>query len=146
MKKIYLIILLSISFGALKAQLFNQSFTSSTVVGDYVSLTPNTGQFTSISNATNNPSSITANALRYTKTGGSSGYFARNTAFAGPPTFLQVKFDFTLSGNTNTTLAITQATFFLGSVLGDGATEPANSNIHSKFAFSFDLTSGSFYV
>ncbi len=148
MKKILLSLFLTASYFSSKAQLFSQNFTSSSAVSSYVSATPSSSQFTAIgsSNQTNNTTSITASALRFAKTGSGTGYFARNAVFAGPPNFVKVSFDFTLTGNTNVALSNNLATFFIGTTLGDGATDPANTAVHSKFAFSFNNSAGSFYV
>lgn len=146
MKRI-LLILLVVSFCLpIKAQLFTQDFGSSNTISAYVSATPNNTQFTSIGIPANNLASIEGKALRFTKIGNSTGWFARNSAFSGPPKMLKISFDFTLGGNANVALENTQASFFVGTDLGDGATEPGNSKVHSKFAFSFDATSGGFYL
>ncbi len=146
MKKFMLFgLLLGLQFNA-RAQLFSQNFSSSATVADYVNSSPNFGQFTAISNLTNNQTSINAGLLRFSKTGASSGYFARNSIFSGPPSFVKVSFDFTLSGNTNLIVSNNLATFFIGETLLDGATDPANSAVHSKFAFSFNNSNGSFFV
>lgn len=143
MRKLLLSISLIVSITELKAQLFSQNFSSSTVVSNYVSGTPTVNQFTSISNAVNNPSSITANSLRFTKTGGSTGYFARSIAFSGPPQMIQIKFDFEISANPNI-LNTNQATFYIGSTIADNATAPANADFHSRLTFNFDATIGNF--
>jgi len=146
MKKILLYFLPTLFCLPTKAQLFSQDFQGSATLSNYVSATPSVGQFTSIGTPSNNAGSIVSNALRFSKTGNSTGWFARNTNFPGPPSLLQVSFDFTLSGNTNALIALTQANFFVGSSLGDGGTDPGNASVHSKFAFSFNNTNGGFYV
>lgn len=142
MKKIFLFLFLVALYVPSKAQLFSQNFSSSSTVSDYVSATPSSGQFTSINNAANNPTSINAGALRFTKTGGSTGYFARTTAFTGPPTFVQIKFDFQVTGNP-AVLNTNQATFYLGAGLTDN-TSIANGDFHSRVTFNFDATVGNF--
>lgn len=141
MKKILLSILLVSFYFKSEAQLFTQNFSSSTTVTDYVSATPNTGQFTSISSGTNNPSSITGGALRFTKSGGSSGYFARSTNFSATPTLVQIKFDFQISSQASG--ADNQATFYVGDALSDNTTV-TSANFHSRISFNFSATAGSF--
>ncbi|HEX7367611.1 MAG TPA: hypothetical protein VF273_10970, partial [Pelobium sp.] len=141
MKKILLLCLLTSFYFKSEAQLFTQSFNSSTTVADYVSATPNTGQFTSISNGSNNASSITGGALRFTKTGGSSGYFARTAGFAATPTLVQIKFDFQISSQASG--ADYQASFYVGDALTDNV-NITNANFHSRISFNFSATAGSF--
>jgi hypothetical protein len=144
MKKITLLLILIIPIiASAQITIFSQDFSGSSTVSSYVSAIPDVSQFTSIvGNATNNATSITSNALRYTKTGGSTGYFARTSAFAGPPPLAQVKFDFQVSGNP-AALNITQATFYLGAGITD-ATSIANADFHSRVVFNFDATVGNF--
>jgi hypothetical protein len=142
MKKVLLLILTIPFFAKAQTTIFSQDFSSSSTVSSYISATPDAGQFTSISNLTNNPSSISSNALRFGKIGSSAGYFARTTAFAGPPLLVQVKFDFQVSGNP-AAMNITQATFYLGAGLTDAASV-ANADFHSRIVFNFDATVGNF--
>lgn len=141
MKRILLLGIALIVFTELKAQLFSQDFSSSTTVSSYVSATPSIGQFTSINNATNNPTSIISGALRYTKTGGSTGYFARTANFASTPTLIQIKFDFQVSAQASGEDNV--ATFYVGDNLTDN-TSISNSQFHSRISFNFSATAGSF--
>ncbi len=138
-----LLFLLGLSNSVLaQTTIFSQDFSSSAVVADYVSATPNSGQFTAINNATNNPTSITNGTLRFSKSGGSTGYFSRITSFNSSPELLEIKFDFEVSGNPSTP-AITQATFFVGSNFENNTSAPQSGDFHSRITFNFEAT-GSF--
>lgn len=96
MIKNYLFFVLLLSFSvSIKAQIFTQNFSGSTTVSDYVSTTPNSGQFDAISSSGSSLSaSITNNALRFERTATSSMYAYRNFTFITNPTFVQLKLDF----------------------------------------------------
>lgn len=146
MKKLFLSACIVLVYENVKSQIFSQDFSSSSLVSSYVSASPNATQFTSISNLSNNPSSINSNALRFTKTGASSAYFARTAAFSGPPSILQVQFDFQVSNNP-TVQNNNQATFYVGSNLNDNSAVPNNTtDFHSRFTFNFDATIGNFSI
>ncbi len=141
MKKILLLVFLTCFYFEGQAQLFSQNFSSSSTVADYISATPTTAQFTSINNATNNPTSITGGVLRFSKSGGSTGYFARTTGFSSTPTLIQIKFDFQISSQASA--GSNEATFYVGDGLTDNASV-SNSNFHSRVSFNFEATSGEF--
>ncbi|WP_188221678.1 heparinase II/III family protein, partial [Flavobacterium pokkalii] len=104
-KKIFFFLLVSFSL-SLQAQLLKQDFSSSTVVSDYVSGTPSLGQFDYISPTSGNlTTGITNGELRFDRlnpvpaTTSTTVVFYRNFNLATKPKFVQLKFDFNLSGD-----------------------------------------------
>jgi Secretion system C-terminal sorting domain len=99
MKRIlFLSMALCFTYNSVKAQLFTQDFSSSTTVADYVSATPNSGQFNAISpTAGNLTTTITDGALRFNRTASAGIYAFRNYTFSVKPTFVQFKMDFDAS-------------------------------------------------
>lgn len=151
MKKLLLSFLLIGGFaGVGYGQIFTQNFSSSAVVGDYVSSTPGPGQFNSIgmSNASNGGVSVVNNALRLNRTtSGISGtaQFTRNDLLTTAPTFLAVKF--TMSVSNSSTAAVTAATFYVGNTLPTAnSTTPSTSNAHSRFAVNLTTNSTEFQL
>ncbi|GEM_PF-373626 len=130
------------------AQLFQQDFSSSTVVGSYVNLAaPSANQFNAVSNFANSPSSITNGALRFNKIGASSAYFVRSTNFAVTPSFVSVKFKFRVSNNVTGSDTDVLARFFLGKDFTNDVTQPADATqVHTKFAIMFDNAEGAFKI
>ncbi|MFY7900222.1 MAG: hypothetical protein ACOVNY_08560, partial [Chitinophagaceae bacterium] len=99
MKKFLLTVFVAmLHFGALKAQIFSQNFNGSTVLSNYFSNSPNASQFTATANNSNITPSITNGQLRIVKNGVASTYLYRNLfpTNTTPPTFIQLKFDFTV--------------------------------------------------
>ena len=104
-KKLFLSTLLVVFTFTINAQLLKQDFSSSTVVGDYVSATPNSGQFDYISPTAGNLTTTIHNGeLRFDRpnptpaTSSTAVVAYRNFLLATKPTFVQLKFDFNLSG------------------------------------------------
>lgn len=130
---------------SLTAQMFQQDFSTSTVVSDYVSSTPNMGQFSGISaSATALVTSINNGALRFNRTATSSMYAYRNFTLSENPTFVQLKFDFEASGN----LAGTQSPVFsvlIGSDFSESSSG-STSAYASRFGILAQATSGEFII
>jgi hypothetical protein len=129
--------------GIADAQLFSQDFSSSSSVSDYVSSTPNSGQFNAVgSSGSGTTVGIVGGALQYTRTGANVGSFSRTTDFSPTPTTLQFQFDLTVSGNTaaQTTAAVWQ----IGSGFGTANSAEANSSVYARFAVNFTATPGQF--
>lgn len=133
-------------------QLFQQDFSSSTSVNSYVHATnPTVNQFNSISNFGNASSTITNNALRFSKKGASSAFFVRTTPMAAvAPDFVKFQFKIkisepvTLDNYTNCNAAL---------YVGDGndigfsdptqVTAPVAASIHTKLDLKLLIAAGS---
>jgi hypothetical protein len=81
---------------------FSQNFQSSTIVGDYDSFSPNSGQFNEIlvSSGGTSPTIQTSNTnfLRLTRSSSEETWFTRSTDFASPAaSAIMFKFDFGMS-------------------------------------------------
>ena len=77
------------------AQLFQQDFSTSNIVSDYVSTTPTSGQFNGVSSSSSNlTTSIKNGVLSFERSGTASIFAYRNFSFATNPTFVQLKLDF----------------------------------------------------
>ncbi|WP_299059566.1 T9SS type A sorting domain-containing protein [uncultured Polaribacter sp.] len=137
--------LLFLSFSiSIKAQLFNQDFSGSTTIEDYISTAPNSGQFNEIStNGSNFTTSITNETLRFNRTGTGTMYAFRNISFETKPEFVQLKFDFEASNhqlNKNNVFAI-----FVGSTF-TSASNGQSSNYASRFGISTRENQGEFRI
>lgn len=128
------------------AQIFSQNFNSSSTLGDYISATPNSGQFNSISTSNANSSvSITSNQLRLSRPTAvtSAATFSRTTDLTTPaPTFLSIKFGFTLSGNTASSTSA--ATFQVGSGFGTSNSTESTGAVFARFLINISATDGQF--
>lgn len=124
---------------------FLQDFSASTVVADYVSATPNSGQFNAIgSTGAAMLVSINGGSLQYDRTGGNSGSYSRTTDFAPTPATLKYSFDLTVAGNT--AAQTSAAVFQIGSGFGVGnSTEPI-ANTFSRFGVNFTAATGQWSV
>lgn len=152
MKTKFIITLLLLVGELSYAQLFQQDFSSSTSVNSYVNATsPTANQLNSISNFGNAPSTITNNALRFSKKGASSAFFVRTTPMAAvAPDFVKFQFKIkisepvTLDNYTNCNAAL---------YLGDGTdvgfsdptqvTAPVAASIHTKLDIKLVIAAGS---
>ena len=87
MKKGILFFLLALSeFCFAQTTYLTQDFSSSSVVSDYVSATPNSGQFNAIGTSGANVTiSISSGKLEYVRTTANVGSFSRNTDFSPSP-------------------------------------------------------------
>ena len=136
MKKLLFLSFVISSVISLNAQinLFQQDFSASTTVADYISATtPNSGQFDAMSADVVSAftKSITNGALRFSKTASSSFYVYRN--FSATSTFVQLKLDFEATNvgaiTTNPNLSIIIGSGFSSASVG------STSNFASRFGF-----------
>ena len=130
--------------GGASAQLFQQDFSSSTNLADYISAaSPNNGQWNAIGTS---GAQVTVTAtnhdLRFTRGTGNAGSFSRTTDFPGPPAALVCKFDLTVSGNS--VAQTTTATWSMGTNYGTANSAEANAKVHSRFALNLTATDGQF--
>src|SRR5690606_26383964 len=134
-----LILLLAVKLGY--TQVFQQDFSSSTVVSNYVnSSSPLANQFNAISNFANAPSTITSNALRFSKKGASSAYFVRTTPLSTAALDF-MKFQFKIRVSEPATLNDYQnydASLYIGDGTDVGFSDPAQvtapvtASIHTR--------------
>ena len=90
-KKLLCVVLLFCCSISSKAQFFTQNFSTSTNVSDYVSATPNSGQFNDIvANSANLTASIQNGALRFNRTAAATIYAYRNFTFTTNPNHIQL--------------------------------------------------------
>lgn len=130
--------------GKTEAQLFQQDFSSSDTISNYVSVTPNTGQFNAISSSGGGTIfSISNNALQYTRSS-NAGSFSRTTDFNPTPTAFRYKFDLTVSGNTATTT--NAAVWQVGSGYGTANSAETNANTYARIALNLTATDGTFQL
>lgn len=125
-----------------KTALFAQDFSSSSVVADYVSGTPNAGQFNAIGTTGGGMViSISGGQLQYSRTA-NSGSFSRTADFTPTPTTMKYAFDLTISGNTaaQTTAAVLQ----VGSGFGTGNTAEVNANVFSRIGVNWTVNAGEY--
>ena len=128
MKRSLLLVLLIMSSAyTLNAQIFTQDFSSSNVVADYVSGTPDSGQFNDISASSSHVAVwINNGALRFNRTGTATMYAYRNFNFTSNPKFVQLKFDFELSnyqqGTQNPSIAVFIGSHFSSASFGSSST------------------------
>lgn len=145
MKKLLLLSFIIGFYTSINAQIFTQDFSASTAVLDYVSETPNTGQFDAISSSgSSSTTSINNEALRFNRTGAASLYAYRNFTFATNPTFVQLKFDFEISNYQ----AGTQSPLF-SVFIGSGfssASFGTTSTYASRFGIAAQDNAGEFKV
>lgn len=126
------------------AQLFDQDFSSSTVVADYISATPDNGQFNAIgTTGAGMIISITDGTLQYSRTG-NAGSFSRTTDFSPVPSTLRYRVDITVSGNTTTQTSA--AVFQVGSGFGTANSAESNANTYARFGINFSASTGCFSI
>lgn len=129
---------------SIKAQLFNQNFSVSNKVEDYISASPSSDKFNGISpSQTNFTTSITNGALRFNRTGVGTMYAYKNIQFVTQPKFVQLKFDFEATNhelNKNNVFAI-----FIGSSFSS-ASAGSSSNYASRFGISTRGNQGEFRI
>ncbi len=140
MKKLILSLLLIIGITTAGfAQIFSQNFSGTSNLVDYVDVAGASNKFTAISGGAANVVSITGGALRFTKTGGNTGYFNRGAIpaanFAGPPSVLKISFSF--QAVSSAIGGTTQAQLYIGSSFANSATVPTGTNTHSRLVFNF---------
>jgi hypothetical protein len=147
-KRIGLVVLVSICIlmntSAAQAQLFSQDFSSSTVVADYVSATPNNGQFNAISSSgAGTVVSINGGTLQFARTA-NAGSFSRTTDFSPTPSSIIYRIDITVSGNT--AAATSAAIFQVGSGFGTANSPESNANTYARFGINLSATAGCFSI
>ena len=132
-----------------ECQIFSQNFESSTVLADYVSSTPNSGQFNAI--GTSGAGVVTsisgmpgAQALKFARTA-NAGIFSRTTDFSPVPNFIRYQIDLEVP-STNGVAATSVAGFQVGSAFGTGNSGEANASVHSRFTINFTTTTGEFVI
>lgn len=146
-KNLLLPFLLLAFSGNVWGQLFQQNFSTSTTVADYVNASaPTSGQFNAISTSgSGTVLSINTgggnNKLRFNRSN-NAGAFSRTTDFSPAPISLIYKFDIAVSGNT--TAQTTAATFQVGSSYGIGNSPEANASTHSRIGLNYTSTNGTF--
>lgn len=129
------------------AQLFQQQFTTSTVVADYANATtPNNGQFNAISTSGSGVvlsiNTTTSNKLRFARATANAGAFSRTSDFSPTPGSMLYRFDIAVSGNT---VAQTSAgTLQVGSGYGTANSSEANLSTHSRLGVNWTATAGQF--
>lgn len=131
--------------------LFEQDFSSSSVVADYVGST-STSFFTQINASTGTSVSINSNFLEFIKSSGGSGRFVRNAPALNPSTqTLYVEFDLAVPASSSSNLAT--AVLYVGSEDGMGSTGynndgtlPENNDVYCKLGINFIGTTGGFQV
>jgi hypothetical protein len=123
---------------------FSQDFSTSSVLTDYVSIAPNSGQFNAIgTSGAGMAVSIDAARLQFARTG-NAGSFSRTADFAPTPTTLKYSFDLTITGNTGA--QTTAAQFQLGSGFGTGNSAEPLASVFARFGFNFSATTGHWSV
>lgn len=130
--------------GQAQAQLFVQDFSSSTNVADYVSATPNNGQFNAIgTSGAGTTVSINGGTLQYSRTA-NAGSFSRTTDFPFVPAAIIYEVDITVSGNSTATT--TAAVFQVGSGFGTANSAESNANVYARFGINLSATAGCFSI
>lgn len=113
--------------------LFEQDFSASTTVSDYVNLTaPNHTQFNELSSSSIAPT-VTSNKIRFSRTDGTTTSWAmRNTAFSTTPTSVIVKFDLTIGMAAGGTGGVS-GYFYIGDAMTTASGSlPSASKVHSR--------------
>ncbi|MFQ3671256.1 MAG: DNRLRE domain-containing protein, partial [Verrucomicrobiia bacterium] len=124
-------------------QLFFQDFASGGTPSNYVSSTPDSGQFTYIGQ-TGGAWSITGGKLRFATTGNVYNYASvvRRADFAGPPTVLIWQWKMSVANNTSATSNAIQ--FMLGSNFSNNYSDEAWANRWATINIGLSGTAGSF--
>ena len=135
--------LLKITFSVC-APLFEQDFSSSSTISDYVYTTANETQFDEILSTGITPTSPSINSgmLRFNGTSGTSkSNFTRTTDFITTPNATVIKFD--ISFSSVTTGANQSAIFYIGTGMttGTSGVPPTATAAHSRLQFATSATS-----
>jgi hypothetical protein len=139
------ILLILIGTGKISAQLLEQDFSSSTTVANYVSATPNNGQFNSISSTGNSAVSIEttgSNKLRLERLTSGAATYSRTTDFNPEPSAIIYQFDLTVSGNS--TSQTTGAVWQVGSGFSTNNSAEAIASVHSRIGLNWTTVDGQF--
>ena len=122
---------------SIKAQLFNQDFSSSTLVLDYFNTVPNANQFNGLTTTNSKlTTSIENGSLQFKRTDAASIYAYRNFNLTENPTLVQLKFDFELSnyqsGTQNPTFSVFIGNSFSNASFGTNSTYASRFGIVGK--------------
>ncbi len=131
------------------AIILHQDFSAGDPVSQYVSATPDIGQFTDIAGTTATPPatgstsvSAASSSLVFTRTGG-QGRFTRSDDFAGGATLFSAEF---LLGVTGTGSATSGAVLRIGTGYLDDGSIPLNANTYNRLAFNIPASGNSFQI
>lgn len=123
---------------------FSQNFNSSSTVSHYVSTTPSTGQFNSISSSgAGTVVSITNSKLQFARTG-NAGSFSRTTNFSPVPAVVVYSFKLSVTGNS--AAQTTAAVFQVGSGFGTANSAESNAITYARLGVNFTATAGRFSI
>jgi len=124
--------------------IFSQNF-SSTTLSDYISTTPDSGQWNAIgSSGAGVTLSVSGNNLSYTRSAANVGSFSRTTDFSPAPAALEYIFDLSVSGNTSATTSA--AVWQIGSFFSTNNSAEINADVYARFALNFTATDGTFVI
>ena len=124
-----------------RATYFSQDFSASSVVADYVSIAPSSGQFNAIGTTGSLMAiSVTDGKLQFSRTGSNAGSFSRTSDFAPIPTTLKYSFELSVSGNT--AAQTTAAQLQVGSGFGVGNSAEALTNVFARLGINWTATTG----
>ncbi len=117
------------------SQLLIQDFSSSSVIADYVSASPDNGQFTEITSSGSGSSvAIVSGKLELARTSGNGCFITRTADFSPEPTLLKIVFD--LAVPTVTTPQVSGAILRIGSGFTNGTGIPANTSVHTRIGIN----------
>lgn len=137
-KKVYLALCLIIAIAAKNANaqtpLFSQNFNSSSTLSNYVSGSPNNGQFNAITVSGGPTATITANALQFVRSGAGTASFSRTTNFSPVPLGIIYKFDLTISNSSSTN---TVARWQVGDGFSTNNSVQSDNDCYAQFAIDF---------
>lgn len=148
-----LVCFLLLSFSG-QAQLFQQQFAtnlaafsnSNTANATYINASPSNSQLTYLgSSGTSSVISVASNKLTIARSGNGWG-FARGSAFAGTPTSLMIRFDYSSTGSTAATSSAVVFAVGGGTTNSSATTSITGSDTHTRLAFNCTTTSGQFLV
>jgi hypothetical protein len=148
MKTIFSILSVSLIFSCANicraSVIFSQDFSAGGTPANYVSSTPNSGQWNAIGvSGSGTTVSIANGALQYIHNGANAGSFTRNTDFSPIPTAISYSFALTVSGVSTTTPITSGAVWGVGSGYGTQNSDPTSTLNNSRFAVGFN-TDGTF--
>ena len=130
---------------SLSAQIFNQDFNASTVLSQYVSSSPNSGQFEAMSpDGASLATTISNGVLRFNRTGAAGIYAYRNFTLSTNPTFVQLKFDFEGS-NFQSGTQTPVFSIFVGNAF-TSTSSGSTSNFASRIGVLAQPTAGEFKI
>lgn len=134
------------SSNARAALIFSQDFNSSTTLGDYISATPNSGQFNAIGSSNGSGVvSAASNMLSFTRSASPNTMsYSRTTDFAPIPDAIIYQFDLSVSGNS--VAQTTAAVFQVGSGYGTTNAAQANADTYARLGINLTATAGEFQL